>query len=84
MLFRYKNTKGFTLIELLVVISIIGLLSTVALTSVNAARQKANNAKKMADFSNISNALQVFYATYNRMPRNYNVGSGACEGGGIL
>lgn len=37
--------KGFTLIELLVVISIIGLLSTVAMTSLNAARTKAKTAK---------------------------------------
>jgi prepilin-type N-terminal cleavage/methylation domain-containing protein len=77
---KKESVSGFTLIELLVVISIIGLLSSVALTSVNAARQKAFNAKKMADFSNISSALQVFHATYNRMPNNYNPGSSACEG----
>ncbi len=38
---KIKNNKAFTLIELLVVISIIGLLSTVVLASLNTARDKA-------------------------------------------
>ena len=37
----YKDKKGFTLIELLVVISIISLLSSVVLVSLNTAREKA-------------------------------------------
>lgn len=36
------KSRGFTLIELLVVIAIIGLLSTLALISVNSARQSAH------------------------------------------
>lgn len=38
MVMIYKQ-KGFTLIELLVVIAIIGILSTVAMTSLNSARK---------------------------------------------
>jgi prepilin-type N-terminal cleavage/methylation domain-containing protein len=41
---NYKNNKGFTLIELLVVISIIGMMSSVILASVNTARDKAKKA----------------------------------------
>ena len=41
-----KIQKGFTLIELLVVISIIGLLASGVLASLNSARMKARDAKK--------------------------------------
>jgi len=41
---KINNSKGFTLIELLVVIAIIGILSTIAMTSLNGARKKAKDA----------------------------------------
>ncbi|OGE76499.1 MAG: hypothetical protein A3K05_03170 [Candidatus Doudnabacteria bacterium RIFCSPHIGHO2_01_48_18] len=83
----YKSAKtgaGFTLIELLVVISIIGLLASVVLISLNSARAKARDARKIADFKQINNALDLFYDKNNRMPNNYNPGSGACNGGGFF
>src|SRR3989344_6193540 len=49
--------RGFTLIELLVVISIIGLLSSVVLASLNSARVKARNAKVQIEVKQIINAL---------------------------
>ncbi|MDD3190417.1 MAG: type II secretion system protein [Candidatus Pacebacteria bacterium] len=39
-----SENNGFTLIELLVVIAIIGVLSTIALTSMNESRRKASDA----------------------------------------
>lgn len=54
-----KKPSGFTLIELLVVISIIGLLSSIVLTSVNSARSKARNAREKSDVRQIITALEL-------------------------
>ena len=50
--------RGFTLIELLVVIAIIGILSTAVLTSLNSAREKAQDAKKIHDVKQVALALE--------------------------
>lgn len=52
---------GFTLVELLVVISIIGILATVALVSLNSARVKARDSKRLADVRQIALALEFCY-----------------------
>lgn len=62
--------NGFTLIELLVVISIIGLLSSIVLTSVNSARAKARDARRIADFKQIQTALEFFYDSQGRYPQS--------------
>ncbi len=59
--FYIKNkNKGFTLIELLVVIAIIGILSTVVLVSINSARSRARDTKRMSDIKQIDKALQMY------------------------
>lgn len=52
---------GFTLIELLIVIAIIGLLSSVVLASLNSARKKARDTRRISDFKQISLTLEMFY-----------------------
>lgn len=57
-----KNTKrGFTLIELLVVIAIIGILSSVVLASLNSARQKSRDARRVSDIKQLQLALELYY-----------------------
>lgn len=58
---EYIMKKGFTLIELLVVISIIGLLSSVVLASLNTAREKARDAKRILSLNQIQKALELYY-----------------------
>ena len=53
--------KGFTLIELLVVISIISLLATLAVTSLQNARIKSRMTRRAADLRQIRTALELYY-----------------------
>jgi len=59
-----KN-KGFTLIELLVVIAIIGILATIGLVALNGAREKARDATRKSDLSQIAAGLALYYDDYS-------------------
>ena len=54
--------KGFTLIELLVVIAIIGVLASVVLASLNTARAKARDARRISDFKAMQTALAFYFS----------------------
>ncbi len=54
------HSRGFTLIELLVVIAIIGMLSSVVLASLNSARGKARDARRVADVKQMMLALELY------------------------
>jgi prepilin-type N-terminal cleavage/methylation domain-containing protein len=66
---RSKN-KGFTLIELLVVISIISLLSAIVLTSLNSARARARDTKRITDLKQFQLAMLLLYE--DRLEQNSN------------
>lgn len=67
-MFRDKATPGFTLIELLVVIAIIGILSSVVLASLNSARMKSRDARRISDLNQIRNALELYYSVNGTYP----------------
>lgn len=81
--YRMKRTRrassGFTLIELLVVIAIIGLLASVVLASLNSARAKARDARRVADIKQVQLALELYYDDNGRYP--LPSGSTGCAGG---
>ncbi|MEK7606347.1 MAG: type II secretion system protein [Patescibacteria group bacterium] len=62
-----KN-KGFTLIELLVVIAIIGILSSVVLASLNSARQKGRDAKRVSDLGQMRVAFELYFDSNRAYP----------------
>ncbi len=65
---KFKLNRAFTLIELLVVISIIGILSSVALTSLSTSRAKAKDARTAQELHQIDLAIQDYYVQYGVYP----------------
>ena len=59
---KQSSQSGFTLVELLVVIAIIGLLATLSIVSLNTARQKARDAKRLADIRQVQTGLELFFS----------------------
>lgn len=81
----WVESRGFTLIELLVVIAIISVLSSVVLASLNTAREKENDARRMSDIKQLANAFALTYSSTG-YPNTGGVGrrlgtSGSCWGG---
>ncbi len=62
--------RGFTLIELLIVIAIIGILAAGIISIINpmAQFQKANDAKRKSDLSQIQRALETYYQDHGFYP----------------
>ncbi|MBI2050606.1 MAG: prepilin-type N-terminal cleavage/methylation domain-containing protein [Parcubacteria group bacterium] len=81
---KYKqNHAGFTLIELLVVISIIGILSTLAVVSLNNARVKARDAKRVSDIKQLQTALELYASDKNGYPAASDLTLGAGAGASL-
>ncbi|OHB19738.1 MAG: hypothetical protein A2854_03745 [Parcubacteria group bacterium RIFCSPHIGHO2_01_FULL_56_18] len=63
-----RFSRGFTLIELLVVIAIIGILSSVVLASLNSARKKGRDARRISDVKQLQLALELYYDAHQSFP----------------
>lgn len=83
-MFIFKIKKGFTIIEILVTIAIIGVLSTMVILALNNARVTSRDAKKVSDLSQISKALDLYYANNNSYPTTLTPGEPLVDPEGIV
>lgn len=73
--------SGFTLIELLVVITIIGILTGVALVAMGGARSSGRDGRRKADLESVRGALEQYKADCKSYPASINfTGSGTITG----
>ena len=81
-MFKFRKNQGFTLIELLVVIAIIGVLASVVLASLNTARKKSRDARRIADIKQIQLALELSFDSAS--PNTYPATLAALQTGGFI
>lgn len=64
-----KSKQGFTLIEMLVVVAVIGILSSVVLTALGPAREKAKDTRIQEELSQVRSLAEALYdGTYKVLP----------------
>ena len=66
--------KGFSLIEVLVVIGIIILLATIVIVAVSSSRQKARDARRIADINQVRIALEQYFNVSKSYPSSSPTG----------
>lgn len=64
----YRFETGFTLVELLVVISIIVMMSGIALTLYQSAQSRSRDSQRMADLKAVQSALEQYRFDLNSYP----------------
>lgn len=65
---RLNSKGGFTLIELMVVVTIIGILASIVLVSLDSARVKARDARRLADVRQVALGLEFYIDQYRHYP----------------
>ncbi len=85
---RLRGSYGFTLVELLVVIAIIGVLVSLLLPAVNAARETARKMQCSNNLHNLVIAVINYHDTLNTYPigsfYNQNANDSVCQGTATL
>jgi prepilin-type N-terminal cleavage/methylation domain-containing protein len=70
--------KGFTLIELLMVIAIIGIITSIVLSSLNSSRDKAYESQIKQQLVSFRSAAEIYF--YSQTPPSYGVTSDCTVG----
>ena len=65
----FRLSRGFTLVELLVVIAIIGVLATMLLLQFGVARQRARDAKRIADVNQVRTGVELYFDDNGQYPQ---------------
>lgn len=76
------QSAGFTLIELLVVIAIIGILASIVLVSLQGARAKARDSRRMQELRQMQLALELYYSDNEVYPSTGGEWFGVSVNGG--
>jgi len=74
------HNQGFTLIELLVV-SVVGLLTSILMVSLNNVRAKARDTQRIANIKALQNIIELYYADNGEYPKTF-VGANPGPGDG--
>lgn len=73
-----QTKQGMTLIELLIVITIVGVLSTIILSSVSDSRVRAYDSKVRQQLSSFRTAAEIYFQ--NQTPNSYGISSSCTSG----
>lgn len=65
---KKNNSKGFTLIELMMIVAILGMTSSLIMASVNDARKKSRDAKRISDMAQIQKTLEMYLDKESQYP----------------
>jgi prepilin-type N-terminal cleavage/methylation domain-containing protein len=77
---KVQNNKAFSLIELLIVIAIIGILSTIILTSLSKSQANAQDSKIKQQLTSFRTAAEIYFN--NQEPNNsYGPATDRCDQG---
>ncbi|MDO8451445.1 MAG: prepilin-type N-terminal cleavage/methylation domain-containing protein [bacterium] len=63
-----SNRRGFTIVELLVAVSILTVLSTIAIASYGSATKRSRDSKRRADIEQLRSALEMYRADFGFYP----------------
>lgn len=73
------RSGGFSLVELLISITIIGILSTIILSSMSNSRARAYDSKTKQQLSSFRTAAEIYFT--NQTPNSYGPVSASCSQG---